>query len=204
MNKPVVLFAPGAGAPSSHPWMQQWAKRLSLLGDVRLFDYPYALEGRRRPDSLPVLMAAHRRALIEARRPAQLLLLVGKSMGGRIGCHISLQEKVDGLVCFGYPLCGGGNRAKMRDEVLLELTAPILFVQGTRDTLCPLDLLEAVRKQMKCPNFLHPVEGGNHSLLVPKRELTAKGQTEQTVSQRISQAIEEFVTSITVASTSAS
>ena len=163
MTRPLLLFAPGAGAPSSHPWMQQWAQRLAILGDVRLFDYSYALEGRKRPDPLPVLMAAHRRALIAARQPEQKVILAGKSMGGRIGCHLSLQEKVDGLVCFGYPLCGGGDLEKMRDQVLRELTTPILFVQGTRDPLCPLDVLESVRKRMQATNILHLVEGGNHS-----------------------------------------
>ena len=85
-------------------------------------------------------------------------------MGGRIGCHVSLEEKVTGLVCFGYPLCAMGDRTKLRNEVLCALTTPILFVQGTRDELCPLDLLEGVRKEMKAPNLLHIVEGGDHSL----------------------------------------
>ena len=74
-------------------------------------------------------------------------------MGGRIGCHVSLEEKVDGLVCLGYPLCAMGDRTKLRDEVLRALTTPILFVQGTRDSLCPMDLLERVRTEMKTPNF---------------------------------------------------
>ena len=193
MNKPLLLFAPGAGAPSSHPWMQQWARRLSSMGEVQLFDYRYMLEGRRRPDPLPVLMAAHRRALIAARKTEQTVILVGKSMGGRIGCHISLQERVDGLICFGYPLCGGGDRGKRRDEVLRQLTTPIIFVQGTRDPLCPLDLLESVRKQMQAPNDLHLVEGGDHSLLVGKRQLTTAGDTQDAVDDRITQAINEFI-----------
>ena len=99
--------------------------------------------------------------------------LIGKSMGGRIGCHVSLEEKVDGLVCLGYPLCAMGDRTKLRDEVLRALTTPILFVQGTRDALCPLDLLERVRADMKAPNFLHVVEGGDHSLACA--EATAQG-----------------------------
>ena len=68
-------------------------------------------------------------------------------MGGRIGCHVSLEEKVDGLVCLGYPLCAMGDRTKLRDEILRALTTPIRFVQGTRDALCPLDLLERVRAE---------------------------------------------------------
>jgi predicted alpha/beta-hydrolase family hydrolase len=64
------------------------------------------------------------------------------------------------LVCLGYPLCAMGNRTKLRNEVLRALTTPNLFVQGTRDALCPLDLLEHVRGEMKAPNFLYVVEGG--------------------------------------------
>src|SRR5947207_11641264 len=157
--RPVFLFAPGAGAPSSHPWMQRWKQRLTRIDEVETFDYDYMREGRKRPDRLPQLIAAHRKALSDARKrhPTELVILIGKSMGGLIGCHVSHEGKVDGLICLGYPLCAMGDRTKLRDEVLRSLTAPILFVQGTRDSLCPLDLLERVRAQMKAPNFLHTV-----------------------------------------------
>jgi len=193
--KPLILFAPGAGAPSSHPWMQDWKKRLSEIGAVETFDYDYMREGRRRPDPLPRLIAAHRIALNRARdrhRP-ESMILVGKSMGGRVGCHVSLEEKVDGLVCLGYPLCAMGDWTKLRNEVLRALTAPILFVQGTRDSLCPLDLLERVRAEMKAPNFLHVVESGDHSLRVPKRELEKAVETQCGIDERILKAIAGFV-----------
>lgn len=190
---PLFLFAPGAGAPSSHPWMQRWKERLSTIGDVKAFDYDYMREGRRRPDPLPQLIEAHRQALIEARREG-VTILIGKSMGGRIGCHVSLEEKVEGIVCLGYPLCGGGDRAKLRDKVLRALQTPILFVQGTRDSLCPLDLLESIRTEMKPPTFLHVVEGGDHSLQVSKRHLAATDETQDEVDRRILEAIAKFVT----------
>ena len=191
----MILFAPGAGAPSSHPWMQSWKRRLSEIGDVETFDYDYMRAGRKRPDPLPPLIAAHGAALQTARQKHQpdSTLLIGKSMGGRIGCHVSLQEKVDGLVCLGYPLCAMGDRAKLRDEVLRALSTPILFVQGTRDALCPLDLLEHVRADMKAANFLHVVEGGDHSLSAPKRQLQATGGTQEEVDHQILNAIIEFV-----------
>ena len=119
--------------------------------------------------------------------------LIGKSMGGRIGCHVSLEEKVEGLVCLSYPLCAMGDRTKLRDEVLRALTTPILFVQGTRDALCPLDLLERGRAEMKVPNFLHVVEGGDHSLRVRKRQLQATGETQRGIDQRILSAIAGFI-----------
>lgn len=137
MEGPLFLFAPGAGAPSSHPWMKHWARLLRKIGKVRTLDYPYMIQKRTRPDRLPMLVAAHRSALARVRKGHRgSIILVGKSMGSRIGCHVALAEKVHAVVCLGYPLCGAGDRAKMRDEVLLQLRTPILFVQGTRDTLC--------------------------------------------------------------------
>jgi predicted alpha/beta-hydrolase family hydrolase len=112
-------------------------------------------------------------------------------MGGRVGCHVALEEKVDGVVCMGYPLCAMGDPSKLRDQVLRDLRTPILFVQGTRDSLCPLDLLESVRKEMSAPNVLHVVEGGDHSLIVRKKDL--RSETQEDVDQRILKAIAEFV-----------
>jgi predicted alpha/beta-hydrolase family hydrolase len=191
----LILFAPGAGAPSSHQWMQNWKRRLSEISEVESFDYDYMRAGRKRPDRLPQLIAAHRKALEAPRAKHQpdSIFLIGKSMGGRIGCHVSLEEKVDGLVCLGYPLCAMGDHTKLRDEVLRALTTRVLFVQGTRDVLCPLDLLERVRSEMKAPNCLHVVEGGDHSLRVPKRQLKATGETQPDIDQRIFSAIAGFV-----------
>jgi predicted alpha/beta-hydrolase family hydrolase len=195
VSRRLILFAPGAGAPSSHPWMQNWKRRLSEIGEVETFDYDYMRAGRKRPDPLPQLIAAHRIALEAARAKHQpdSTFLIGKSMGGRIGCHASLEEKVDGLVCLGYPLCAMGDRTKVRDEVLRALTTPIVFVQGTRDSLCPLDLLERVRAEMKAPNFLHVAEDADHSLRVPKRQLQAIGETQEDVDQRAFGAVAGFI-----------
>jgi predicted alpha/beta-hydrolase family hydrolase len=172
--------------------MQAWRERLQTLGEVTLFDYDYMLEGRRRPDRLPQLIARHREALAELRRrSSDAVFLIGKSMGGRIGCHASLEEKVGGVICLGYPLCGGSDPSKLRDEVLRALTTPILFVQGTRDHLCPLDLLERVRAAMKAPNSLHIIEDGDHSLRVPKRSEQAQEDVDQQILERITKFAQE-------------
>lgn len=192
MSRPHFLFAPGAGAPSSHRWMQHWTQQLCTIGDVDLLDYPYMLQGRKRPDLLPQLIEAHRKRLLETRRGGTEIL-IGKSMGGRVGCHVSLEESLDGIICLGYPLCGGGDRTKLRDKVLRDLKTPILFVQGTRDPLCPLDLLENVRAEMTAPTSLHVVEGGDHSLLLSKRQLALTGQTQEEIDRRILEAIGNFV-----------
>ncbi|HEX9050604.1 MAG TPA: alpha/beta family hydrolase [Anaeromyxobacter sp.] len=211
-GRPLLLLAPGAGAPSTSPWMRRWARRLAGLGEVVSFDYPYALAGRRSPDRLPVLVAAHRAALAAARRRSPLagapggegsvprarpVVLVGKSMGGRVGCHAALEEPpgaIAGIVCLGFPL--RGQKGQLRDEVLLALRTPVLFVQGSCDALCPLADLERVRPRMTAPSSLHVVEGGNHSLEVGVRALAARSETRDDVDARALEAIAEFVRSV--------
>jgi uncharacterized protein len=191
---PLFLFAPGAGAGSSHPWMLHWTALLRTIGVVWAFDYPYRVQGGKRPDPLPTLIAAHRAALDKARQShIGPIILIGKSMGGRIGCHVALEETVAGVVCFGYPLCGAGDRTKLRAAVLRKLTTPILFVQGTRDSLCPLDMLAPVRQEIPAPNEIYIVEGGDHSLLVTKTQLKSSGETQEAVDHRILRAIQQFV-----------
>jgi len=194
MEKLLFLFAHGAGASSSHPWMQRWSKRLATIGAVSAFDYPYMIEGRKRPDPLPKLVAAHGKALAEARLSHRgPIVLIGKSLGARVGCHLALKETVPAVVCLGYPLCAAGDTEKLRADVLRGLSTPILFVQGTRDPLCPLNLLERVRHEMVAPNELHIVEGGDHSLLVSKSQLKMSGENQEQVDSRVLEAIRHFL-----------
>jgi predicted alpha/beta-hydrolase family hydrolase len=174
--------------------MRAWAERLARLGRVVPFDYAYRREGRRAPDRLPVLIAAHGQALAQARAGHDgPVFLAGKSMGSRVGCHVSLEEHVDGLVCFGYPLKAAGASGAIRDEVLRKLTTPILFLSGTRDPLCPLDLLAEVRPRMTARHTLYTVEGGDHSLLVRKGDLAKQGKTQAQVDGEILEAVTAFV-----------
>lgn len=118
--------------------MQTFARLLAPIGSVEPFDYLYAKEGRKRPDPPAKLIAAHRAALASLREKHDgPIVLVGKSMGGRIGCHVALVEPVVAVVCLGYPLCAAGDPTKLRDQVLLELRTPALFVQGTREFSLP-------------------------------------------------------------------
>jgi len=193
--RPSFLFAHGAGAPSSSAWMVAWRKRMATLGDVTAFDYPYMRAGRKAPDRLPVLIDAHRAVLVKVRARAKgPLFLAGKSMGGRVGCHVALEEPVAGVICLGYPLQSGATGA-LRDEVLLALRVPILFVQGSRDSLCPLDKLAEVRARMTAPSTLLVVEGGNHSLEVSAAQRKATGDTQAASDARVLEAIRAFTRS---------
>jgi pimeloyl-ACP methyl ester carboxylesterase len=80
----------------------------------------------------------------------------------------------------------------VRDEVLLALRVPILFLQGTRDALCPVDLLETVRAKMQAPSTLHLVNGGDHSLTVSATALRAAGEKQSDSDARVLAAVEQF------------
>ena len=179
---------------------------LGSLGTVRSFDYPYLREGSRRraPDKQDVLVGAHtaelERFAAESARTDKLVL-AGKSMGSRMGCHVAVAceearrggvvvPTPAGLVCFGYPL--RGQNGKLRAEVLLALRTPVLFVQGTRDAMCPLTELDEVRKRMQAPSELFVVESGDHSLEATKTALKARGLTQAQVEQEILEAVKRF------------
>jgi predicted alpha/beta-hydrolase family hydrolase len=175
--------------------MRAWAERLGTLGVVESFDYPYMQKKKRAPDPQAVLVRAHLAAIEHAaeQHPDHELILIGKSMGSRIGCHAALERAVSKLICLGYPLVSPSDSSKIRDQVLLELETPILFVEGTRDPLCPLELLATVRGKMRAPNKLFVVDAGDHSLQVSKTQLKAAGETQKMVDDRILHVISHFI-----------
>jgi uncharacterized protein len=77
-------------------------------------------------------------------------------------------EPCSGLVFLGYPLHPPGRTDKLRAEHLGRIAVPMLFIEGTRDPFCDLDLLRRVLKKLKAPTTLHIIEGGDHSFRVPK------------------------------------
>ena len=194
---PLVLLAHGAGAGSSSAWMRAWATRLGAIGRVVPFDYPYMTAGKKMPDRLPALIAAHRAALGRARTSAdQPVILAGKSMGARVSCHVGNEEGVRGVICFGYPLVGVGKPQAIRTDVLLELSNPVLFVQGTRDEMCPLDKLAEVRARMTARSSLHLVDGGDHSLVLSAAARAARGITQEGSDVEVLGAVTGFVRSL--------
>ena len=189
--KTLFLLAHGAGAGSSSDWMKGWKKRLAKFGTVMAFDYPYMKKGRKAPDRLPKLIEAHRETLEERRAGFKRVVLIGKSMGSRVGCHLALTESVDAVICLGYPL--GSPKGNLRDEVLKKLKTPILFVQGTRDPLCSIDVLKGVMKKMKTKKSLHIVETGNHSLQITVKRTKETGITQADADAEVLSAIDSFL-----------
>ena len=183
----LFVFAHGAGAGQSHPFMVRYARGLAERGlDVVTFDFPYMQARRKAPDRAPVLEEAFRHVLTGASQHrhvrATRLVIGGKSMGGRIATHLAASPEawpadlppLTAVVVFGYPLQppGGSTRSPDRVSHLFRIQAPTLIAQGTRDTFGGPDAVTAAlaaRPGVTPPPItVYPVPGGDHSLNVGK------------------------------------
>jgi uncharacterized protein len=169
------VFAHGAGAGMTHPFMAKVAAGLGERGIATLrYQFSYMEKGSKRPDSPSVAHAAVRAAVAEAARCCEGLPLIagGKSFGGRMMSQaqaIAPLAGVHGLAFFGFPLHPAGKPSKDRAKHLADVHVPMLFLQGTRDTLAELTLLEPVVKGLGSSATLHPVRDADHSFHVLKR-----------------------------------
>jgi hypothetical protein len=169
------VFAHGAGAGMSHPSMETVATGLCDRGIATLrYQFPYMEKRSRRPDAPAVAHAAVRAAVKEAARRCCGLPLIagGKSFGGRMTSQaqaIAPLAGVVGLAFLGFPLHPAGKPSTARAEHLSELEIPMLFLQGTRDSLAELKLLEPVVAGLGALASLHLVREADHSFHVPAR-----------------------------------
>ena len=169
------VFADGAGAGMAHPFMETVAHGFGERGLATLrYQFPYMEKGSKRPDSPDVAHAAVRAAVAEAARCCAGLRLIagGKSFGGRMTSQahaMSPLPGVDGLAFFGFPLHPAGKPSSDRAKHLADIRVPMLFMQGTRDNLAELSLLEPVVKSLGPSAALHRVEGADHSFHVLAR-----------------------------------
>jgi len=173
----VVILGPGAGGNRRTPLLVHLAEALAFSGRrVVLYNFLYTEERRRLPDR-PEILEATTRAVGEFARQslgARRLVHGGKSMGGRIASQVVAKgAPADALVFLGYPLHPPGRPEQLRDKHLASVTAPMLFVQGTRDPFARKDLLDALLASLGERARLLRVEGGDHSFKVPKGTATA-------------------------------
>ncbi|MEP6840995.1 MAG: alpha/beta family hydrolase [Bradyrhizobium sp.] len=168
------VFAHGAGAGMNHASMQAIASGLGDRGVATLrYQFPYMEKGSKRPDQPQVAHAAVRAAVAEAGRccPSLPLIAGGKSFGGRMTSQaqaISPLPGVGGLAFLGFPLHPAGKPSRDRAKHLADIKIPMLFLQGTRDGLAELSLLEPVVEGLGSRATLHPVQAADHSFHVLK------------------------------------
>lgn len=171
------VFAHGAGAGMAHPFMAAVANGLAARGIATLrYQFPYMERGSKRPDTPRVAHAAVRAAVVAAaaQLPGVPLFAGGKSFGGRMSSQAQAQAGspmpgVRGLAFLGFPLHPAGKPSDERAAHLADVTVPMLFLQGTRDELADLALLEPLVKRLGARATLQLFDDADHSFHVPAR-----------------------------------
>ena len=192
----VLILAHGAGAGHDSPFMVSYARGLAGLGvETVTFNFAYTQQGRKVPDRRPVLEACYVAVIEQVRSAvpaaATALFIGGKSMGGRMATYVATDPAVAlaGVVLLGYPLHPPGKPQDRRDAHLVDVAAPMLFVQGSRDTFGTPTELEPVVSALAGRAALHVVDGGDHSFKVAR----AGRQGQEAIHAGVQQAIADWI-----------
>ena len=171
----LYVFAHGAGAGMDHPFMVRLSKALydHHIGTLR-YNFPYMQSGKKRPDTPAVAHLAVKRAIETAMKliPSKPLLAGGKSFGGRMTSQLIAEDPlfVKGLVFVGFPLHPAGSPGIERADHLRDVKIPMLFLQGTRDTLANHELIQKVTGALPGAT-LKTFDGADHSFKAGKSDL---------------------------------
>jgi predicted alpha/beta-hydrolase family hydrolase len=159
----------------SHPFMDAIAAELAerCIATLR-YQFPYMERGGRRPDLPRLAHATVRAATAAAARLAPAIPLVagGKSFGGRMTSQAQAASplpEVSGLVFLGFPLHPAGRPSDERARHLFDVRIPMLFLQGTRDPLADLALMQRLTERLGERASLHLLRDADHSFHVPAR-----------------------------------
>ena len=189
------VLAHGAGAGMAHPFMAAAASGLATRGIATLrYQFPYMERGSKRTDTPRVAHAAVRAAVSEAARllPGLPLFAGGKSFGGRMTSQAQAETPmpgIRGLVFLGFPLHPAGKPSGERAAHLFDVTVPMLFLQGTRDDLATLDLLQPLVKRLGKRATLHLLQDADHSFHVPARS----GRKDAEVMEEVRDALASWI-----------
>jgi predicted alpha/beta-hydrolase family hydrolase len=177
----LYVLGHGAGAGMRHPFLQTIADALGAVGVATFrYQFPYMEEGRHSPDPPHVAEATARSAVVAAARAAPELPLIagGKSFGGRMTSSAAAKSSlpgVRGLAFVGFPLHAPNRPSDARATHLNQVDLPMLFLQGTRDDLADLPLMQGVCQRLGSRATLHVVDGADHSFNVLKRAARPSG-----------------------------
>ena len=192
------VFGHGAGAGMDHVFMESAAARLTERGVATFrYNFPYKEAGRKAPNPAPILIKSVRSAVAAATEvlPDLPLFAGGKSMGGRMTSTAASKEALPGvlgLIFFGFPLHAPGKDSAERGAHLADVGLPMLFLQGTRDRLAKLDLLEPLLDEVRPKPLLHIVDDADHGFHVPKRA----GRTDDEVLDELCDRVAEWTRGI--------
>jgi predicted alpha/beta-hydrolase family hydrolase len=162
------------------------------------FNFPFAEQGKKRPDPEPLLERAFRAAIAFMLRDPQnapsRLILGGVGLGARVAAQVVAGGlKADGLLLLSFPLHPPGKPGQQRVDALFRIICPVLFMQGTHDTSCRIDRLQLLLRRIGAPTELHVVQDADHDLMPVRRS----ERTPESLRAEVVKTVEQFVFRVT-------
>lgn len=194
------VFAHGAGAGMTHTFMEAFANGLCERDIASLrYQFPYMEKASKRPDPPAIAQVTVRAAAAKASQvfPGLTLIAGGKSFGGRMTSQAQAAAPlpgVRGLAFVGFPLHPAGKPSTDRADHLAGINIPMLFLQGTRDSLAEVALIKPVVQGLGSLATLYLVEGADHSFHV----LARSGRNDREAMNEILDAFAGWTESIVV------
>lgn len=174
-HQALLVLAHGAGAGMEHSFMEALATNLAGKGIGTLrFNFPFIEKGKFRPDTPAVAHETIACLIKKARElyPGIPLLAGGKSFGGRMTSQYLAKASlpfIKGIVFYGFPLHPEGKPSIDRAEHLKDITLPMLFLQGTRDALAELPLIEEVCEKLPTATLV-TLAGADHAFKITRKD----------------------------------
>lgn len=193
--KSVLIIAHGAGRDMNAELISQIHEGIAKNDILTVkFNFPYMELGLKAPNTPHVLEETWQKVIDTVIEKTGVthkqIFLSGVSMGGRYATILASKEDLyAGIILFAYPLHAPGKSDTPRFNHLKVIHEPMLFFQGTRDSLCKLEVFKPLLKKLSPPPVLHVIEGGDHSFKLLKRIERSK----QSVFEEIIHASTEWI-----------
>jgi predicted alpha/beta-hydrolase family hydrolase len=190
-----IAIAHGANSDITDPLVEYVHRELTERRFLTLlFNFPFAEAKKRRPDPPTVLRRTYRAAVgALARDPTAApahLFVGGVGLGGQVAAELAgSRMRIDGLFLLGFPLHPRGKPEQAKADELFRVVSPALFIQGTRDRRCDLDVLRRTLSRVGAPTTLHVCQEADHQFKVLKRS----ERTQEEVREEILAAIEGWI-----------
>lgn len=190
----VFVCAHGAGGNMADKGMLAVTRALGSRGlDIVRFNFLYKEKRSGRPDPMPKLKETTSAVVARVREELNptTLIIGGRSMGGRAASMLAADGfDCSGLLLLAYPLHPAGRPDQLRDAHLPSIRVPVLCVNGTRDTLCTPDLMNAAVERVTATSWqMHWIEGADHSFHV----LKSSGRDDAQVMTEVADVAESWV-----------
>ncbi len=193
-----ICLAHGARRDHTDPLIESLHRELTERQYLTLrFNFPFAEAKKRRPDSMQVLGRTFRAAIEALSRdptaaPAHLFI-GGVGLGGQVAAELAgSRVRVDGLFLLGFPLHPQGKPDELKAEELFRIVSPVLFLQGSRDRSCDLDVLRRTLLRVGAPSTLRITRDADHQFKVLKKS----GRTPDEVQDELMNNIDTWVQKI--------